>query len=306
MRKRGVTHHVSPTLHIDYHLTTPFALHARFEVHGFTALLGRSGAGKTSLLKALAGLIPATGTPYENLPARSRPIGYLPQASLLFPHLTVLENAAFALTGPDRRHIAQTLLDDLGIGHLGPRNATQISGGEAQRAALARAMARHPELLLLDEPASALDATTRDETMAALITAITSTCIPTLAATHDPAIAAMADRIVLLHDHKIIQQGPAREVFNNPASAAGAKLLGYQNIWHEHGLTYAIRSEDIQITPTGRPATITAIRQLARHQHLTCATPHPLTILAPIGTSFTPGDAIHMHFPPNSLKTLPD
>lgn len=306
MRKPGVTHHVSPTLQIDYHLTTPIALHARFEVHGFTALLGRSGAGKTSLLKALAGLTPATGTPYEILPAKSRPVGYLPQASMLFPHLTILENAAFALTGPDRLAIAQNLLNDLGIGHLAQRAGAEISGGEAQRAALARALARSPELLLLDEPASALDATTRDETMAALIAIITGSKIPTLAATHDPAIAAMADWIVLLDAGKIIQQGPARAVFNNPASAAGAKLLGYQNIWHENGLIYAIRAEDIAITPAGRPATITAIHQRARHQHLTCALPQPLTILAPIGESFTPGATIHLHFPPNSLKILAD
>lgn len=297
---------MSPALQVDYHLTTPVALHARFEIHGFTALLGRSGAGKTSVLKALAGLIPATGTPYENLPAKSRPIGYLPQASLLFPHLTILENAAFALTGPNRLTAAQTLLDQLGIGHLAAHNSSKISGGEAQRAALARALARRPELLLLDEPASALDATTRDATMAALIAAITSANIPTLAATHDPAIAAMADWIVLLAAQNIIQQGPAREVFNNPASAAAARLLGYQNIWHKNGLTYAIRAEDIEIVPTGRPATITSIRQLARHQHLTCAMPEPLTILAPVSQSFSPGSAIHLHFPPKSLKILPE
>ncbi len=309
---------MSATLQIDYHLTTPVALHARFEVNGFTALLGRSGAGKTSVLKALAGLIPASGTPYENLPAKSRPIGYLPQASMLFPHLTILENAAFALTGPGRLATAHALLDSLGIGHLAQRAGAEISGGEAQRAALARALARQPELLLLDEPASALDATTRDETMAALIAIITGSKIPTLAATHDPAIAAMADWIVLLAEQKIIQQGPARLVFNNPASTAAAQLLGYQNIWTRNAITYAIRAEDIEIAPagtptgtltdtlTGRVATIIAIRQLASHQHLTCAMPEPLTILAPIGQSFPPGATIQLHFPPNSLKILPD
>jgi ABC-type Fe3+/spermidine/putrescine transport system ATPase subunit len=280
-------------------------MNARFEIHGFTALLGRSGAGKTSLLKALAGLIPATGTPYANLPARSRPIGYLPQAALLFPHLTVLENAAFALTGSDRLAIAQSLLNDLGIGHLAAQSASKISGGEAQRAALARALARRPEFLLLDEPAAALDATTRDETMAAIIAAITATTTPALAATHDPAIAAMADWIVLLAEQQIIQQGPARAVFNNPANQAAAQLLGYQNIWTDAGIIYAIRAEDIQITPSGRPATITAIRQLARHQHLTCAAPQPLTILAPISPVFAPGAVIHLHFPQQSLKILP-
>jgi ABC-type Fe3+/spermidine/putrescine transport system ATPase subunit len=279
-------------------------LQARFEIHGFTALLGRSGAGKTSILKALAGLIPAAGTPYDNLAPKDRPIGYLPQAALLFPHLTVLENAGFALTGPDRLAVAQSLLNDLGIGHLSAQPATKISGGEAQRAALARALARRPELLLLDEPAAALDATTRDETMAALIAAITQAGIPALAATHDPAIAALADWIVLLSDQKIIQQGPAREVFANPLTAAAARLLGYQNIWSDNGIIYAIRTEDIHIAPSGRPATISAIRHLARHQQLTCAAPHRLTILAPITPAYEPGSIIHLHFPPHALKTL--
>jgi len=267
-------------------------------------LLGRSGAGKTSILKAIAGLLPATGTPYEHLPPKSRPIGYLPQAALLFPHLTVLENAAFAITGTDRLAIAQSLLNDLGIGHLAAQNAAKISGGEAQRAALARALARRPELLLLDEPASALDATTRDDTMAALITAITTAHIPALAATHDPAIAAMADWIVLLSEQTIIQQGPAREVFNNPATEAAARLLGYQNIFSENGMLYAIRAEDIEIAATGRLACITSIRQLARHQQLFCAAPHPITILAPLTPNYTPGSDIHMHFRPDALKIL--
>ncbi len=290
---------------IDYRLTAPITLHAQFEIHGFTTLLGRSGAGKTSLLKALAGLLPATGTPYANLPAKSRPIGYLPQSALLFPHLTVLENAAFALTGADRLVTAQALLDQLGIGHLAAQNAAKISGGEAQRTALARALARRPALLLLDEPASALDATTREETMAALIATTTGANIPALAATHDPAIAAMADWIVLLSAQKIIQQGTAREVFDNPANKDAAQLLGYENIWTEHGITRAIRAEDIEIATIGKPATITAIRQLARHQHLICAAPHPIIVLAPISPAFATGDAIRLHFPQKCLKTLP-
>jgi ABC-type Fe3+/spermidine/putrescine transport system ATPase subunit len=230
---------------------------------------------------------------------------------LLFPHLSILENAAFALTGPDRLEVAQGWLDKLGIGHVASQLGTKISGGEAQRAALARALGRCPELLLLDEPASALDATTRDDTMAALITAIRQAGIPALAATHDPAIAALADWIVLLGGQKVIQEGPAREVFANPATAAAAQLLGYQNILTEDGLTYAIRAEDIQIvcggrdiSPPGRPAMITAIRHLARHQHITCAAPQPISILAPIAPAYAPGDSIHLHFPPDRLKIL--
>src|SRR5271167_2317377 len=103
---------LSRALDIHYSLTTPIALDVQFEVRGFTALLGASGAGKTSLLKALAGLLPATGTPWEAMPAQERPIGYVPQGSALFPHLNVLENVAFALRGKQRLPHAQKLLDD--------------------------------------------------------------------------------------------------------------------------------------------------------------------------------------------------
>ncbi|HQT62987.1 MAG: hypothetical protein B7Z75_10385 [Acidocella sp. 20-57-95] len=294
------------TLAIQYHVPAPVSLDVSFEIRGFTALLGRSGAGKTSLLKALAGLLPATGTPWNNLPPEARPVGYLPQGAAIFPHLTVLENAAFALNGPDRLSVAQTLLDRLGIGHLAPRSGAKISGGEAQRVALARALARHPELLLLDEPSAALDAATRDDILAQLIETIDNTAIPALAATHDPAAAALADWVVLLADGRIIQQGTPRDLFDNPASTAAAQLLGYQNIWTENGLTHAIRAEDIQLAPQGRPATITAIREQGRDLRLTCAAPHKLTIIIPGGSAgaFEVGRQVNLHLAPEKIKNL--
>lgn len=295
-------------LQINYHLTTPITLDVQFEIRGFTALLGRSGAGKTSLLKALAGLLPANGTPWNGVPPESRPIGYLPQGAAIFPHLTVLENAAFALAGPSRLTTAQTLLDDLGIGHLAARSGAKISGGEAQRAALARALTREPKLLLLDEPSAALDATTRDAVLTQLIDITESRQIPALAATHDFAIAALAGWIVLLSEGRVIQQGPPSDLFNNPASIEAAKLLGYQNFWSENGQTQTIRAEDIDITPTGIPATITAIRPLGAGLRLNCAIPTPLTIHlpAPPATAYQPGQTIHLTFPPAKRRALPN
>ncbi len=295
------------SLQINYCLTTPLTLDVQFEIRGFTALLGRSGAGKTSLLKALAGLLPATGNPWTALPPESRPIGYLPQGAALFPHLTVLENAAFALRGPDRLKTAQSLLDDLGIGHLAARRGERVSGGEAQRAALARALARAPQLLLLDEPSAALDATTRDTILSQLIEIIDSRQIPALAATHDSALAALADWIVLLSNGRIIQQGPPGELFNNPATIEAAKLLGYQNFVSQAGQTQAIRAEDIEITPTGLPAIIVAIRPHGPGLRLTCAIPTPLTIHLPSTvTAYTPGQTIHLTFPPFKCRTVSD
>jgi len=294
------------TLLIDYHLAAPIRLDVQFELRGFTALLGRSGAGKTSLLKALAGLLPATGTPWAGLAPEARPIGYMPQGAAIFPHLTVLENAAFSLRGPNRLKIAQALLEDLGISHLTGRGGEKISGGEAQRVALARALARNPELLLLDEPSAALDAATRDTVLTQLIDIIGRSRIPALAATHDPAIAGLADYLVLLSDGKIIQQGTPRALFNNPASIAAARLLGYENVFTRDGRTHAIRATDIEITPTGIPATITALRDHGAGIRLTCAMPEPLTILRRNGNQadFFSGQTIHLTFPPEKLRIL--
>jgi molybdate transport system ATP-binding protein len=294
------------TLQVHYRLTAPLTLHAAFEIRGFTALLGRSGAGKTSLLKALAGLIPATGTPWSSLPPERRPIGYLPQNAALFPHLTVLQNAAFGLTGPDRLSRARALLEDLDIAHLAGRPAAQISGGEAQRVALARALARAPELLLLDEPSAALDAITRDAVLTQLIAAIGAKNIPALAATHDPAIAAFADWLVLLSGGAIIRQGTPRALFADPGSIAAAELLGFQNFWTEDGVTYTIRAEDIALAPSGRPATINAIRAQGLALRLNCAAPEPFTVLLPRGdvSDYKIGQRVYLHFNQELCKKL--
>jgi molybdate transport system ATP-binding protein len=291
---------------IDYRLHHPVRLHAQFEIRGFTALLGRSGAGKSSLLKALAGLLPATGTPWAGLAPEARTVGYLPQSSALFPHLTVLENVAYPLRGPGRFKAAQALLDELGLAEFSSSLATRLSGGQAQRIALARALARGVKLLLLDEPSAALDATTRDATLAWLIDTVTARGIPTLAATHDPSVAGLADSLALLAGNRIIQQGSPREVFDNPQSADAAELLGFENIWQDNGITYAIRSVDIEIAESGVPATLISVREHGTGLRLECATPHRLTIHLNSGekSQFSPGGSVFLKFPVRHLKQL--
>ncbi len=293
---------------VDYRLTAPIALDLRFEVRGFTALLGRSGAGKTSLLKALAGLRPASGTPWPGLPPEARPVGYMPQGSALFPHLTALGNAAFALRGPNRLAQAQALLDELGVGHLAQRAAATLSGGEAQRVALARGLARQPQLLLLDEPAAALDGATRDAVLTWLIDNIGARGVPALAATHDPAIAGLADWLVLLDSGRIIRQGPPRAVFADPQTAAAACLLGYRNILALQGQTIAIHAHHIEITAAGTPgalpATVTACRQQSDGTRLTCALPDPVTVICRDDAASAPGSTIHLRFPPDKIRPL--
>jgi molybdate transport system ATP-binding protein len=293
-------------LAVDYRLSTPIELRAKFEIHGFTALLGRSGAGKTSLLKALAGLLPASGAPWEGLAPEAREIGYLPQNAGLFPHLNVLENTAYPLRGANRFALAQTLLAELGLGDLATRGAASLSGGQTQRVALARALARGAKLLLLDEPSAALDAITRDSALAWLITTVTARQIPTLAATHDPAIAGLADWLVLLSAGRIIQQGTPRDVLNHPTSAAAAELLGFENIWTDPTGTNAIRAADITLAETGLPATVISAREHGANLRLECAAPHPIVFYVKAGDRayFPPGAPLNLQFAPGALKKL--
>ena len=219
-------------MEIDYRLETPLRIEARLTLVGFTVLAGASGEGKTSLLKAIAGLLPATGTPYGGLPPQRRPIGYLPQGYALFPHLRAWENVAFPFSERrGRRPRALRLMERLGIAGLAERYPDALSGGQQQRVALARALAREPELLLLDEPTSALDPATRDAVFGELIEEIRRIGLPTLAVTHDVHLAAMAERMALMVGHRIVQEGTPREVFAAPVSARAARLLGYRNLF---------------------------------------------------------------------------
>jgi ABC-type sulfate/molybdate transport systems ATPase subunit len=290
---------------VDYRLTDPIALHAAFEIRGFTALLGRSGAGKSSLIKALAGLIPAAGTPWGGQAPELRGIGYLPQNAALFPHLTALENVAYPLRGRDRFDRAKTLLAELGLLDFAARPATQLSGGEAQRIALARALAHKPKLLLLDEPSSGLDATTRDATFTWLIDTLKARDVPALAATHDPGLAGFADWLVLLSEQKIIREGTPQNLFADPGSVAAAELLGFENIWQEGHNWFAARSADFCAGTTGREARIVRVRAHGSGLRLDCAMPQPVIVHTEnTSEAFTPGACLRLQIAPEKLRRL--
>jgi molybdate transport system ATP-binding protein len=224
-----------------------FGLVATLEVRAgeTVAILGPNGAGKTTLLRALAGLLPldrgrvvldgdelddvAAG---RHVPAEHRPIGMVFQDHLLFPHLSALDNVAFGLRSrgasrDDARRLAAEWLARVGLGGEATARPRELSAGQAQRVALARALAVRPRLLLLDEPLSALDVTTRLATRRELRRHLAEYDGTRLLVTHDPLEAvALADRLVVLEAGRVTQTGSPAEITGRPRSDYVADLVG--------------------------------------------------------------------------------
>jgi len=209
------------------------------------AVLGPNGAGKTTLLRALAGLLPLDRGRVEldgqvledaaggiRVPPERRGCGVVFQDYLLFPHLTALENVAFGLRsrGVGRRAArvaAAGWLDRLGLAGFEEVRPGQLSGGQAQRVALARAMAPDPRLLLLDEPLSALDASTRAQVRRDLVAHLSAFRGARLVVTHDPLeAAALAGRLLVVEGGRLVQSGTPAEVTARPRSRYVADLVG--------------------------------------------------------------------------------
>ncbi len=198
-------------------------------------LLGPSGAGKTLTLRVLAGLVrsPASrvlaGTEaLGDLPAERRRVGYVPQHSALLPRRTVWQQVNFGRGADPAR--AAWWLAELGLGGLEDRYPEELSGGQQRRVALARALVIEPELLLLDEPFSALDAPVRDALRRRLRRLQRDAGLNTVIVTHDPEEAALlADELLLIEAGRLLQAGPRRAVFAAPASPDAAALLGIVN-----------------------------------------------------------------------------
>jgi len=207
------------------------------------ALLGSSGCGKSTLLRMLAGFekptsghIVLNGRDLAELPPYERPINMMFQSYALFPHLTVWDNIAFGLRRdklPKDRISAQVeaMLKLVQLEKFAKRKPHQLSGGQQQRVALARSLAKQPQLLLLDEPLGALDKKLREETQIELVNIIEQVGVTCVMVTHDQEEAmTMASRIAIMSEGKFLQVGAPSEIYETPATRFVADFIGNVNL----------------------------------------------------------------------------
>ena len=307
-----------------------------------TAVLGTSGCGKTTLLRLLAGFDTAdAGTialhgctvddGHRPLAPEHRRIGYVPQEGGLFPHLSVADNIGFGLHRAARRRRVAELLDLVGLPDLGARSPHQLSGGQQQRVALARALAPAPQLVLLDEPFSALDAGLRAQLRTDVATALRRSGTTAVLVTHDQDEAlSIADLVAVLRDGRIVQAADPATLYQQPVNADVARFVGEANLLAgqvlghtahsplgEHPLRtdsprfaaatlIMIRPEQLQLRPAALRDTAGAVtgRVLRRdyHGHDTTIT---LTVPATAPTTGTPADEIHILARATGTDALP-
>lgn len=211
----------------------PFTVDAALEVESDESLvvLGPSGSGKTLLLETLAGFhehagtVTAAGTDITDRAPEKRDFGFVFQDYALFPHMTVRENVEYGTRYRESSRDADELLSELGVSHLTDRNPPTLSGGEKQRVALARSLAVRPEILLLDEPLASLDVPTRQALRDDLLGVLEN--VTSIYVTHNRTTArAIADRIVVMNDGRIVQRGTPEAVFERPQSPMVARFTG--------------------------------------------------------------------------------
>lgn len=244
------------------------AIDLKIPAGSYCCLLGPSGCGKTSTLRMIAGHESATSGDIivgpknvTNLPPAARSTAMMFQSYALFPHLSVIDNVAFALkmkgvAKPERHAEAKSLLELVDMKAYAARLPGQLSGGQQQRVALARALITSPQILLLDEPLSALDPFLRLRMRAELKKLQRELGISFIHVTHgqDEAMA-LADIVVLMNGGRIEQQGSPREIFNHPQTEFTAKFIGGHNVIGVGDKTYAVRVDRLMLKRPGEPVT---------------------------------------------------
>jgi len=205
----------------------------------FVAVLGSSGSGKTTLLRVLAGFLrPSLGSEVFGtktmsstnawVPPEDRHLGIVPQEGALFPHLDVRRNVGFGLDrSRDSSRRIDEVLEMVGMQDFSEARPQELSGGQQQRVALARALAPRPDVLLLDEPFSALDASMRVSLRAEVRELLTTLGTTSVMVTHDQEEAlSIADRVALMRDGRLVQMATPAELYGNPADLAVARFVG--------------------------------------------------------------------------------
>lgn len=248
------------SLHAEIELTRgTFELDVSLDVPagGVLAVLGPNGSGKSSLLGCLSGLIRPRRAiitlgqrSLHDLPAHARAVGLLSQDPLLFPHMSVLDNVAFAprSKGYGRaraRELARHWLAEVDAAEFADRKPAQLSGGQAQRVAVARALAAEPELLLLDEPLAALDvdAAPAIRTLLRRVLGMAAHRV-TVLVTHDPLDAlALADHVLVMAGGRAVERGPTREVLSAPRTSFTARIAGL-NLISGVAIEEGLRTDD--------------------------------------------------------------
>ena len=294
-----------------------------FRGGSYVCLLGPSGCGKSSTLRMMAGhetvssgSIVLAGKEVTDLPPAKRGTAMMFQSYALFPHLSVTDNVAFSLKmqGVEvavRRKRAGKLLELVDMTKYADRLPAQLSGGQQQRVALARALITNPQVLLLDEPLSALDPFLRIRMRAELKKLQRELGISFLHVTHgqDEALA-LADEIVVMNNARIEQAGSARDVFNGPTTEFVAKFLGGHNVLALPQGRFALRADEVKLAADGTEAVVTSVEFQGAHVAVTAKASGDQEILAliPEVTFYTdpksPGDAVRLAWDQSRLHRL--
>ncbi|MBI4781058.1 MAG: ABC transporter ATP-binding protein [Oscillatoriophycideae cyanobacterium NC_groundwater_1537_Pr4_S-0.65um_50_18] len=269
----------------------------------FISLLGPSGCGKTTILRMIAGFEKATGgsillegQDITHIPANRRDMGMVFQSYSLFPHMTAGQNIAFGLRVKRLSHGQQRIrihemLDLVGLAGMGDRYPHQMSGGQQQRIALARALAISPRLLLLDEPLSALDAKVRLQLRNEIRRIQQQLGITTLFVTHDQEEAlSISDRVIVMSQGRIDQAGTPEEIYLTPNTAFTASFIGAMNqipgIWEGHQVRVSTHPD----THIPDEFLRTQAMDLPKGAHvLVLVRPESITVLTP-GSSISEND----------------
>lgn len=305
----------------------------------FMVLLGASGCGKSTLLRIIVGLETATsgevwigGKQVDHLPPKDRGIAMVFQNYAVFPHLTVFENIGFGLRmqkladAEVKRRVERTA-SLMHIEQLLKRYSGELSGGQRQRVAVARALAMEPEVILMDEPLSNLDALLRMEMRAELKGVLAESKTTAVYVTHDQVEAmSMADRISVMHQGRIVQAATPIEVYRNPAAEFVAGFIGNPPMnflpaapvgggkWQvanqtmdgpetDARLTFAVRPEDLRPADTGLTAVAKVVEPLGAHLLVTCEVGGQLfRVILDSDMTVNPGDKLTLAPQPDRIR----